>query len=419
VSEVELRRRAVGMVEDGERVSDVAEVLGRSREWVHKWVRRFAQEGEAGLEDRSRRPQSPPVSIDAATVTEVLRVRAELEDNPVASVGASSVQAAMERARWASIPSVPSIERILRRAGRTRPYRRRQRGDAKLPIPSVTKPGVWQQVDWVQDRWLEGGICFQSIQAVDVASGVIASGQYLNRQISTATEFLFENAWPVLSIPLTMGIDNAFINTTHPNNPFTVFARLCLFYGSEVLVAPPGGLGWTNQAESANNLWQARTTRARHFTNIEELRAGSDEACHWLNHYRPLHDPELNGSRYPLDMIKHHAPTLRWPPTDTLTDHRDTKGNIRIPLATGRITYIRHTSEHHTIKIARTTWPVPDPVPIGAIVTATITTTDQTLTLRHRGEPLATHPYPINHPIIDSYYPPAQHGLLDHMSAIS
>ena len=418
-SELGRRLEAVRRVADGVGPTEVAGRLGRSREWVHKWVRRFDEAGEAGLVDRSRAPLNPPVGVDEATVAEVLRIRSELEDNPVASIGAESIQATMERSGWRRIPSVASIDRILHRAGVTRRYRRHRRSGVRLPIPKVTRPGVWQQADWVQDRWLEGGIRFNSIQAGCVGSDAIASEQYVTRTVLNATEFLLEKAWPVLSIPYAMGVDNAFVKTTHRHNPFTLFVRLCLYFGVEVIVAPPGGLGWTNHIEAVNNLWQARTIRARHFGSLEQLRAGSAEACHWLNHYRPVHDPALYGTRYPIEVIAAHADQLRWPPTITLGDHTDTTGKISLPLAAGRITYIRHASEHHTIAIANATWPLPNPVPVGGLIIATITTDTATLTLRHHGDVIATHPYPITHPIIDPYYPPADHSLLHTVSAMS
>jgi len=415
-SELDRRLEAVRLVVSGFERTEVARRLGRSREWVHKWVRRYFVEGDAGLVDRSRAPHRRGETISDDTTAEVLRIRAELEGNPVASIGAESIQATMERGGWEPIPSVASIERILHRGGVTRPYRRRQRSGIKLPLPIVTRPGIWQQIDWVQDRWLQGGIRFNSIQAGCVGSDALASEQYPTRTVRNASEFTLEKAWPILSIPYSMGVDNAFVKTTHPNNPFTLFVRLCLYFGVEVLVAPPGGLGWTNHIEAVNNLWQARTIRARHFANFEELRAGSSEACHWLNHYRPVHDPAIYGTRYPIEVIANHADQLRWPPAVTLNDHRDRNNRIHLPLAAGRVTYIRHASEHRTIKLANVAWTLPDTVPTGALIIATITTDTHRLTLRHQSEIIATHRYPITHPTIDPHYPPSDHGLLDQTS---
>lgn len=159
----------------------------------------------------------------------------------------------MEREGFASIPSVATIERILHTAGVTRPVNKRRRTGVPLPLPIVTTPGVWQQADWVQDRYLEGGIKFHSLQISDVGSHGVTAGQYLNRRLLAAVTFLIQRAWPTLSIPCVMGIDNAFSSTTHPNNPFTIWVLVCLSFGVEVIIAPPGGLGWNNHVEAVNN----------------------------------------------------------------------------------------------------------------------------------------------------------------------
>lgn len=327
-----------------------------------------------------------------------------------------SILAQMERDGFNAIPSVATIERILADAEVTRHKRKRDRSkEVKLPLPRATAPGVWQQTDWIQDRYLTGGICFQSIQTSDVGSHGLESGQYLNRTMITAVTFLLERAWPKLSIPLAMGIDNAFVKTTHPNNPFTNWAKMCLYFGVEVIVGPPGSHGWTNHIEAVNNEWQNRTIRAEHYTSLKELRQGSNRAVEWLNTCRPILDPATHSTRYPAEYITNHANNLRWPPTITITDHLDTNGDLTLPVAAGRITFLRHITEGHTTKIALTHWPVPDTIPIGALVTATIDTAAHRLDIRHQSEPVAQYNYPIRHRIVDPYYQPAETSLLHHV----
>jgi transposase InsO family protein len=48
------------VMEDGQRVGDVADAMGVSRRTVHKWLSRFKLEGGAGLQDRSSRPLRSP-----------------------------------------------------------------------------------------------------------------------------------------------------------------------------------------------------------------------------------------------------------------------------------------------------------------------------------------------------------------------
>ena len=49
----------------------------------------------------------------------------------------------------------------------------------------------------------------------------------------TAVTFLIEQAWPKLSIPKGMTVDNAFVKTTHIHNPFTNWVRACLYRSEE------------------------------------------------------------------------------------------------------------------------------------------------------------------------------------------
>lgn len=411
-SEVARRQRAIELVDGGVSKAEAARRVGRSRRWVVKWVGRWRSEGEIGLHDHSRVPHSQPTSTTPRVMDKVLEIREALEEDPAANIGGLSVLAAMERQGFAPVPSVATIERILSEAGVTHQARTKGRSGTKLPLPTVTAPGIWQQADWIQDRYLQGGIRYQSLQVGDVGSHGITAGQYLNRKVITAVTFLIERAWPVLSIPLAMGVDNAFVKTTHRHNPFTAWVRTCLFDGVEVIITPPGAHGWNNHIEAVNHLWQLRTIRAQHFPSLDELRDASERACWWFNHHRPILDPATCGTRYPAEYITAHTDTLRWPPEITIADHLNSKGLLIIPLSAGRVTYLRHVTQDHTIKIANATWTVPPSIPKGGLVTATIATDDQTLIIRHQGDPVATFPYPITYPISDPYYPPADQSLL-------
>lgn len=415
-SEVQRRLVAIEMVRSGRTVSAAARGVGRSHTWVRKWLDRFDAGGVDGLTDQARTPVSQPTATPQSTVTRVLEIRGEYELRPEASIGGNSIHARMERDGFEPLPSVSTIERILSRANVTRSKRKRDRSkEVSLPLPKPTIPGVWQQADWVQDRYLTGGIRFNSLQVADVGSHGIAAGQFHNRRIVTAVRFLLEHAWPKLSIPQALSVDNMFVKTTHPNNPFTNWVKACLWFGTEVIINPPASHGWNNHVEAVNNEWQNRTIRAQWYATIEDLRHGSQRAVTWLNTKRPILDPATCGTRYPAIYIDAMHSDLRWPPLITITDHLDNAGTLHIPLANGRVTFLRHVATGHTIEIANTRWAIPPSIPTGALVTATITTGNQQLDIRHRGEPVTSHPYPINRPIIDPHYPPANSSLMRHI----
>jgi transposase len=71
------RRLLVARVESGMPVAHVAKAMGVSRQCAHRWVARFAAEGEAGLHDRSSRPRRCPARTAPEVEQAVLRTRRE------------------------------------------------------------------------------------------------------------------------------------------------------------------------------------------------------------------------------------------------------------------------------------------------------------------------------------------------------
>lgn len=69
------RKLIVERVAAGWPAAQVAEQLGVSRATVHKWLRRHAESGEAGLADRSSRPQRMPARTSARVESRVLAAR--------------------------------------------------------------------------------------------------------------------------------------------------------------------------------------------------------------------------------------------------------------------------------------------------------------------------------------------------------
>jgi transposase len=63
------------VLEEGWSVPAAAESLGVSRATAHKWIKRFREEGVAGLEDRSSAPRHRPRALPARDVERILRAR--------------------------------------------------------------------------------------------------------------------------------------------------------------------------------------------------------------------------------------------------------------------------------------------------------------------------------------------------------
>jgi transposase InsO family protein len=62
--------------------SEAAKAAGVSRATCYKWIRRFAEEGEDGLADRSSRPRSCPHALGPRAERQILRARRRLKRGP-------------------------------------------------------------------------------------------------------------------------------------------------------------------------------------------------------------------------------------------------------------------------------------------------------------------------------------------------
>ncbi len=73
---VELRYQAVlEVVNQGATVTDVAVRFGVTRQTVHRWLRRYAVTGLAGLADGSERPVSCPHQMPAVVEARIVELR--------------------------------------------------------------------------------------------------------------------------------------------------------------------------------------------------------------------------------------------------------------------------------------------------------------------------------------------------------
>jgi hypothetical protein len=416
-SEVERRGYAVRRVRDEAiPIADAASEVGRSRQWLHKWLARYDADGLSGLADLSRAPHRSPAATSGVVIERILEVRGQLETHPFANRGAEAIRYEMLTAGDRAVPSESTIERVLARHGRTGPATKTARTVESRPLPTVTAPGVWQQIDWVGPRWLARRVRFSSLHLIDVGSGGAAASQYPDEKLAHTPHFLTEVAWPHLSIPLHLQTDGAFIAQPpgHDPRPFNTFVRCCLFFGTEVIISPPEELGWQNWVESFNGLWQQRTIRRHTYRTVTDVAADSDRFINYYMWHKP--HPRLtvtsHGTRFPGHYIAGHIDQLRYPPDGfSITDHTDRNGRIRIPLARGRLTYLRRVLPGGVIEISRSHYPLPTTSLTGQLVVATVLTGSRRLVIRYHGETIATHPFPIPEPPIDPYHPIARRSL--------
>jgi len=113
---VSLARLVVTAVKvQGRSKSEVARDYRVSRGWVRELVKRYAAEGEAGLEPRSRRPHASPQRTPGALEDEIVELRKALVDHGL-DAGAHTIAFHLAK-RHGATPAVATIWRILHRRG--------------------------------------------------------------------------------------------------------------------------------------------------------------------------------------------------------------------------------------------------------------------------------------------------------------
>jgi putative transposase len=128
-----------------------------SRPTGYKWLGRYGEEGEAGLEERSRAPETCPHHTPAAVERRILALRAEY------GWGAKKLLQVLERrhpeAAW---PARSTVNAILERHGRLRKNRRRRKWahPGAAPLETERPNQVWPADFKGQFKTRDGKYCY-------------------------------------------------------------------------------------------------------------------------------------------------------------------------------------------------------------------------------------------------------------------
>src|SRR6266540_6123604 len=283
-TEQELRSEPVRRRLAGESPAEIARSLGRTRQWVAKWVRR--QEGAGTREwaaGAKRGPARAPSRTPAETEALVLAVRERLVANPWAQVGAEAIAWEL-RKLGVEPPPRRTIERIVARGGapRRRGNGRRQPKGVPYPAVAVERPGGLHEADLVGPRHLQG-VRSYALNAIDRAShrcGIEIVETNADERVAEA----FVSLWGRLGVPERLQLDNG--------GPFVapkglgLVVRLCLQQGVTPRFIPPSEPWRNGTVEHFNDTFDKRFFRQERFDSLTHLRqrALDFEIFHNANH---------------------------------------------------------------------------------------------------------------------------------------
>jgi len=193
---VEQRYAAVlEVINDAASVSDVAFRFGVTRQTVHRWLRRYAVEGLAGLADGSAKPLSCPHQMPVEVEARIVELR-RLQPG----WGQRTIRFRLEADRVDPLPSLSAIYRCLVRHQLIVPEaRRRKKGDYRRWERSRSME-LWQ-MDVVGGVRLVNGWKASIVSGIDDHSRFIISAHVVERATARPVCEALTNAMRTHGLP--------------------------------------------------------------------------------------------------------------------------------------------------------------------------------------------------------------------------
>jgi putative transposase len=201
---MDLRVQLIHERDEGQSISALAEIYGISRKTIYKWLARHADEGVAGLADRSRKPQHCPGRLSDEVVTAIIAARHRWNWGPRKL--RVKLAEAQPQIGW---PAESTIGEVLKRAGLTHQRRLRVR------TPPYAQP--FAAIDAANQTWCadfkgwfrtgDGTRC-DPLTITDAHSRYLLRCQITPQADTIHVAAIFDAAFRQYGLPLVIHTDN-------------------------------------------------------------------------------------------------------------------------------------------------------------------------------------------------------------------
>lgn len=395
------RKLAIFQLTKGKTIVEVAESLDRSDNWVWKWHTRYREKGWSGLKDLPRTPKCHGNVLPERVREAVRQARLELEAEAALGeglkyIGAIAVRTRLRKKKVEPLPSVPSIERILKEAGMTKPKEKLDEPQVDYPHLNPTQAHQLCQVDIVP-HYLSGGNKVSCFNAIDVVSRYPTGKPFAHRRSEDAAAFL-RHVWQEIGIPIYTQLDNegCFSGGTTHKHVLGKVVRLALEVGTDLVFSPVYHPESNGTVERFHQDYDRHVWEDTYLDNLDDVLAQSQ---HFFELYRRREDHSKLNEQSP-EAIHGQHPVQKLASDFTLSERRR-------PLREGHVHFMRRVSAEGKVRVLNDEWSVPNPDPQkGVWVTMEFLTTGATLRIfdvapdRPDRRCLASYPFPLNEPVL-------------------
>jgi putative transposase len=185
--------------------SEICRRFGISRKTGYKWLDRFEQDGQSGLQDRGRSPRSCPWATPPEVREAILEVRRAYPD-----YGAKKIRWFLEDHRpELAPPSRTTIHNIIEREGLVPPRRRRvRRWHPGRPHTAAAEPNAIWTIDYKGQFRLGNGVLCYPLTTQDMFSRYLLGCRGLTSTELVPAQKVLERLFREYGLPQRIRSDN-------------------------------------------------------------------------------------------------------------------------------------------------------------------------------------------------------------------
>ena len=334
----------VAAVRQHQSIRAVARRFGVSTSTVLYWVERAKGQrlDRVDWHDRSRVPHHTR-RTEVGLEDEVLHVRRQLQkDSDLGACGAVVIQQALREQGHTHLPSVRTINRILRRRGAL---------DGRIRVRRPSPPRGWylpdlakaraelDSFDIVEGLVIKDGPQVEILNGVSLHGGLPMSWPVVAPVTAKMVVTSMLEHWREVGLPRYAQFDNDMIFQGTHRYPDALgrVIRTCLSLGVVPVFVPPREMGFQAAMESYNGWWQARVWLRFEHATVEGL-------CD-------------RSGRHVTALRQHRAARIEAAPA-----RRPFPGGWKLDLQArpqGRLIYLRRTDGQGGVEVLGQRWQVP------------------------------------------------------------
>lgn len=337
-----LRQEAIRLYLQGLSYAEVAGKLGKTRQWVYKWVHKYQNARDtAWYTSTSNAPMEVSNKTSKEIESAVVEIRKRLSSNPYAQTGAISILYEFNRLGLTP-PSIATINRILNRNKLVNQSLTKQRKQQEYPDYFI---GV-QQMDLIGPKYLKGGFKFYFYTIIDTMTHYGFVYPIKDKSAKSIVPCLMD-FWQNFQLPDFLQMDNELSfrgSNRHPRS-LGLLLRVAIQNGVIPIFIPPSEPWRNGVVEKFNDTVLKHFYGSQTFSCFEEMqeKARSFSLFHNENH------------RYSSQLGRTPNPLVE-PVDKRIRMKQSIDPGLKIKVDTGRLIFIRFIRSDLKLSILGTTF---------------------------------------------------------------